>query len=257
VDNNVVSDATQDNSSVTYLFDYQFQQKIDSNGTFVAGASTIYADVNANLFGIHRSFNPAVYAQADYKFFKKLFVTAGIRAEYFEIDGKRGDSDYNALGTTFPVYPIFRAATSYQLLKGTFLRSSFGQGARFPSVAERFTQTSVGALNIWNRPIVNSVREVVSSTSNDAYNITTTDFIPSSTKINYTFKSTKASDLTYTNETSVSPGKFGCPTYDDIRLNDNQGQRILVSNSNSTFLLICCRVMLINFLICCPLFIFS
>lgn len=71
----------------------------------------------------------------------------------------------------------------------------------------------------------------------DAYNITTTDFIPSSTKVDYTFKSTKASDLTYTNETSVSPGKFGCPTYNDIRLNDGQGQRILVSNSNSSFIL--------------------
>ena len=71
----------------------------------------------------------------------------------------------------------------------------------------------------------------------DAYNITTTDFIPSSTRINYTYKSTKASDLTYTNETSVSPGKFGCPTYNDILLNDGQGERILIANSNSSFVL--------------------
>jgi len=71
----------------------------------------------------------------------------------------------------------------------------------------------------------------------DAYNITTTDFVPSSTRINYTYKSTKASDLTYTIETSVSPGKFGCPTYNDISLNDGQGERILVANSNSSFIL--------------------
>lgn len=152
VDNNVVSDATQNNSSITYLLDYQLQQKIDSNGTLIVGASTIFADVNANLFGIHRSLNPAIYAQADYKLFKKLFVTAGVRAEYFEIDGTSGDSDYKIGNTTLPVYPIFRSAASYQLAKGTFLRSSFGQGVRFPSVAERFTQTAVGALNIFPNP---------------------------------------------------------------------------------------------------------
>ncbi len=157
VDNNVVSDASQDNSSKTYMIDYQFQHKLDSQGVFIAGASTIYADVNANLFGIHTSLNSAMYAQADYKFFKKLFLTAGIRAEYFQIDGQRGDSDYNVMGTKLPIYPIFRSAASYQLFKGTFLRTSLGQGVRFPSVAERFTQTSVGALNIF--PNANLRRE--------------------------------------------------------------------------------------------------
>jgi hypothetical protein len=41
------------------------------------------------------------------------------------------------------------------------------------SALDATVPSPVGALNIWNRPIVNSVREVVSSTSNDAYNITT------------------------------------------------------------------------------------
>jgi hypothetical protein len=70
-----------------------------------------------------------------------------------------------------------------------------------------------------------------------AYNLTTTDFVPSLSRIDYTYKSTKASDLTYTTETSVSPGKYGCPTYDDIYLNDSQGERILIANSNSSFVL--------------------
>jgi hypothetical protein len=63
----------------------------------------------------------------------------------------------------------------------------------------------------------------------DAYNMTTTDFIPSLCKINYTYKATKNSDKLYTNETSVSPGKYGCPTYDDIFLNDSQGERVTCS----------------------------
>jgi outer membrane receptor protein involved in Fe transport len=149
VDNDVITSPDQANASTTYLFDYQYQSKIDSNGTLILGASAIYADVRALLFGNHNSINPAVYAQADYKFFKKLFVTAGVRAEDFQVDGQRGDSDYNLFGATMPFYPIFRSAASYQVAKGTFLRTSWGQGVRFPSIAERFTQTSVGALNIF------------------------------------------------------------------------------------------------------------
>lgn len=149
VDNDVITSPDQANASTTYLLDYQYQSKIDSNGTLILGASAIYADVRANLFGYHNSINPAIYSQVDYKFFKKLFVTAGVRAEYFQVDGQRGDSDYNIFGTTLPFYPIFRSAASYQAAKGTFLRTSWGQGVRFPSIAERFTQTSVGALNIF------------------------------------------------------------------------------------------------------------
>jgi iron complex outermembrane receptor protein len=47
------------------------------------------------------------------------------------------------------VYPIFRFGAHYQLFKFTHLRASFGQGIRYPSVAERYTYTSVGALNIF------------------------------------------------------------------------------------------------------------
>ena len=69
----------------------------------------------------------------------------------------------------------------------------------------------------------------------DAINLTTTDFIPSSTNINYSYKSTLNNDKTLTSEYSTSPGKFGCPTYDDIYLNDGNGERILVANSNTSF----------------------
>jgi iron complex outermembrane receptor protein len=40
----------------------------------------------------------------------------------------------------------------YELFKFTHIRASIGQGIRYPSVAERFTQTSVGALNIFPNP---------------------------------------------------------------------------------------------------------
>jgi hypothetical protein len=79
----------------------------------------------------------------------------------------------------------------------------------------------------------------VSSSENilsDAYNITTTDFVPTSTTINYSYKSTLNSNKNYTSEYDIRPGKFGCPTSDDIYLNDGLGERVLIANSNTSFM---------------------
>jgi iron complex outermembrane receptor protein len=110
--------------------------------------------VSSNLFGNHSSNNAAVYAQFDHKF-KKLDITAGVRVEHFQMDGRKGDSDFlisKKDSTTIPVYPIMRIGLHYELFKYTHLRASFGQGIRYPSVAERYTQTNVGALNIFPNP---------------------------------------------------------------------------------------------------------
>ena len=85
---------------------------------------------------------------------KKLDVTAGVRLEYFSQDGNRGDSDYyfGKDSTKLPLYPIFRTAAHYKIAKYTHLRASFGQGVRYPSVAERYTRTSVGSLLVFPNP---------------------------------------------------------------------------------------------------------
>jgi iron complex outermembrane receptor protein len=48
-----------------------------------------------------------------------------------------------------PIRPVFRAGVNYQLAEQTFLRASFGQGYRFPSIAEKYTATSLGMVNIF------------------------------------------------------------------------------------------------------------
>ena len=112
--------------------------------------------VKSNLFGDHTSNNIAAYAQFEKKI-GELDITAGVRAEYFEMDGKSGDTDFYFGNDTnnlkkSPVYPILRTGLHYQVAKYTHLRASFGQGIRYPAVAERFTQTSVGALNVFPNP---------------------------------------------------------------------------------------------------------
>ena len=152
VDNTNLSNASQSTRSIVSMADYQFQKSWQEKGVLTTGISYIQSDVLSNLFGDHVSKNGSFYAQYDRKI-KKLDLTAGVRVEYFEMDGKQGDSDFKIGNkTTLPVYPIFRIGAHYALKKWTHLRASIGQGVRYPSVAERFTYTSVGALNVFPNP---------------------------------------------------------------------------------------------------------
>lgn len=71
----------------------------------------------------------------------------------------------------------------------------------------------------------------------DELNLSTTDFAPSGTSINYSYTSTLDSDGSTVGPSTVYPGKFGTPLSENIRLTDNRGRRKLVANSNTSFLL--------------------
>ena len=71
----------------------------------------------------------------------------------------------------------------------------------------------------------------------DAYNITTTDFRPTSTSIGYTYNATLANGQVPIGPYAVNPGQFGAPTSDNISLGDGQGERLLVSATNNSFVL--------------------
>ncbi len=154
-ENTNLNNPSQSNGAVIYFTDYQFQKQFNNGITLSSGVSNIANVVFSNLFGNHTSFNPAVYTQYEHKIGDKLDISAGVRVEYFEMDGKRGDSDFminKKDSVSIPVYPILRTGIHYELAKYTHLRASIGQGIRYPSVAERYTQTSVGALNIFPNP---------------------------------------------------------------------------------------------------------
>jgi len=150
IDNaNITNTAQSSKSSVSYA-DYQFQHTWKKNIVLTSGLTYIYNNVNSNLFGDHFSSNAALYGQYEHKI-GKLDLTGGVRFEYYEQDNRRGDSDFyfGKDSIKLPVYPIVRLGVHYQVAKYTHLRASFGQGVRYPSVAERYTVTSVGALNIF------------------------------------------------------------------------------------------------------------
>lgn len=160
VQNKNIYNEGQTSSSVVSYADYQFQRKLDFGMTVTTGLTGIHNWVNSNLYGQHNSINSALYIQLEQKLWEKLDLTAGVRAEYFEQDGRQGDSDFYLKKDStakLPVYPIFRAGIHYEPVKGTHIRTSYGQGIRYPSVAERYTVTNVGALNIF--PNINLIPE--------------------------------------------------------------------------------------------------
>ena len=85
----------------------------------------------------------------------------------------------------------------------------------------------------------NTIGNTVSSVSStdisvDAFNLTTTDFTPTSTGITYSYNATLLNGTT-TSTSYINPGKYGTTMYDHIYLNDNNGERKLQANSTTSF----------------------
>ncbi len=68
-------------------------------------------------------------------------VSLGARWEYFNVDGRNSLKDLT--------YPLFRVGLNYQAAEATYIRASFGQGFRYPSIAELFVTTKLGAIEIF------------------------------------------------------------------------------------------------------------
>jgi iron complex outermembrane receptor protein len=144
----------------------KFDLKHNVGFNFVAGVVNVYdhvtppADAASSLFGKNTAYNFSAYAQTDFKFFNKLNVSFGARWEYFDMihyvqdstapGGERLVSNQNSLNQL--PYPLFRAGLNYQAAEATYIRASFGQGFRYPSIAERYITTQVGPLYISSDP---------------------------------------------------------------------------------------------------------
>jgi len=148
---NVFDKEQKDKNSMSDLFyaEYQFQKKFKNNLNWTSGIIGTYGEVVAKLFGTHNSTNSSLYTQLDKKF-GRLSASVGFRAEYFRIDSEENVSVVNGDSIKeLPIEPVFRSGLNYQLAEYTFLRASFGQGYRFPSIAEKYISTNLGPLTIF------------------------------------------------------------------------------------------------------------
>ena len=140
-------DAGQDNKSQIYYSDYQWQKNLRNLDLLITvGTTNEWVYASSDLFnGKNIRLNNSLYTQLDKKY-GKLNLSIGGRYESFKLSSDRG---YVLNGDSIKSFqagrPVFRTGLNYQLAKGTFLRSSFGQGYRFPSMAELFISTEVSS----------------------------------------------------------------------------------------------------------------
>jgi len=87
-----------------------------------------------------------------------------------------------------------------------------------------------------NANTVSTSLDSISNTSIlvDAFNVTTTDFVPTTTGINYSYSATLNSGGT-SGITNITPGKYGTSASDNLYLNDGYGERLLDANSTTSF----------------------
>ncbi|MEM1123929.1 MAG: TonB-dependent receptor, partial [Bacteroidota bacterium] len=101
--------------------------------------------------------NNAAYLQLEKKLFDRLNISAGLRYERNKIDAPSTVNDLvvpDSLNEESK--PIFRFGMNYQAGQATFFRGSWGQGYRFPTIAEKFITTDLGGTPISPNPNLGS-----------------------------------------------------------------------------------------------------
>ena len=140
--------ANQSNRASTYYGDYMFQKSYPNlkNLDFIGGLTGTFTNSFANIYigsgsPNNQLLNLSAYTQLESKFNGSLNVSAGGRLEYFQLND-----------TITAMKPIFRAGASLKIYQETYIRASFGQGFRFPSITERFIKTGVGNFGVFPNP---------------------------------------------------------------------------------------------------------
>ena len=145
------SDNSNDQSvnSTVFFGEYQIQRTFSKMKelNLIAGASGSYTTSKSEIFvggdssGINNAKNFSLYMQLDKKFFKVVNVSLGVRGEYFQIND-----------TEFVVRPVFRSGLSWRAGRESYIRFSYGQGYRFPTIAEKYILTNSGGLGVFPNP---------------------------------------------------------------------------------------------------------
>ena len=131
------NNTSQDSKADLYYYELQYQKTIKENLNLTGGLLKINSVVKSELFGNHDGGQIAAYLQGDLKWHKFTF-SAGGRVEQNNVDT-----------VIDKVIPVFRSGVNFHAFKGTYFRTSIGQGYRFPSIAEKYVRTNVGNIVIY------------------------------------------------------------------------------------------------------------
>lgn len=147
------ADNDQSTKSNVIFNEYQFSKKFKTlnNLILTAGMMNMYITSTGKVFSGHlgeegtsTSDNFAIYTQIEKKLFNRVTFLIGGRWEYYKIN-EHSESK-----------PVFRVGANTQISGKTYLRASFGQGYRFPSIGERYITTNVGNFGFYPNPDLKS-----------------------------------------------------------------------------------------------------
>ena len=137
----------QSNRGTMYFGEYQVQRRFKSiDLTFTGGLVGNISQSTSKLYVSsgkpnNKIVNASGYLQLDKKLWRVLNLSGGVRYEYFKMN------DLNSV-----VAPIFRAGANLQITRGTFVRASYGQGFRYPTITERYITTKAGLFGVFPTP---------------------------------------------------------------------------------------------------------
>lgn len=138
----------QNNKTTTYYGDYMFKKNYSNlnNLDFIGGLTGSFVDSYSNIYigsgsSNNQMLNISAYTEIEQKIKKIVNISIGGRMEYFQLND-----------SITAIKPIFRAGTSIKIYQETYLRASYGQGYRFPTITERFIKTGVGNFGVFPNP---------------------------------------------------------------------------------------------------------
>ena len=147
----LVADNNPTRPEMTYngYVDYQFSKSWKSGVRLTTGINWSHITNTANITGTHQTDNLAAYLQYDHRIVNRLSLSAGIRFEYYRMDNDFKEANIQIGNWLCPVRPVVRAGLNWEIYKAGFLRASFGQGYRNPSITEKFARKDIGGVGVY------------------------------------------------------------------------------------------------------------
>ncbi len=143
------NDPTRPELTYNGYLDYQFAKQWNSGVRLTTGVNWNHITNTANITGTHHTDNVAAYLQYDHRIADKLSLSAGMRLEYYRMDNHYKEANIQIGKWLCPVRPVFRAGLNWEIYKAGFLRASFGQGYRNPSITEKFARKDIGGVGVY------------------------------------------------------------------------------------------------------------
>jgi outer membrane receptor protein involved in Fe transport len=116
--------------------EYQFRHDFGKIFRLLLGVNNEHAWITDGTLGTHQTDFGGGFITGELNW-KWLTINGGVREEYYRMDS-----------AITPTIPVFRLGVNFEIRKFNYIRASFGQSFRVPSIAERFVTYQLGAISI-------------------------------------------------------------------------------------------------------------